>query len=673
MPNPVPMASALEVAHCIRCLAADIVQGANSGHPGTPMGMAPVATVLWTEVMKYLGSDPDWADRDRFVLSNGHGCALLYSLLHMSGYALSLEELKRFRQLGSLTPGHPERGLTPGVEVTTGPLGQGVANAVGLAIAEANLAATFNRPGLDIVNHWTYVFCGDGCLMEGACMEALSLAGHLCLEKLVVVYDSNQITIDGSTKLTFTENVRLKQEALNFHVIKVEDADNDFEALRNAFIEAKTVQGKPKFILINTTIGYGSKAQGTAKVHGAPLGDEDIAVLKTKFGRDPNKKYHIDDAVYEVFRKHMRQCEQAHREWNEKMEKYSKRYPNEAAAFKAQLKGELPTGWEEKLPLNDKPVATRKASENCLAALLPVVPSIIGGSADLTPSNLTRPSSAGMTDFTASTPEGRYIRFGVREHAMLAILNGIDAHGGLLPYTGTFLTFFGYALGAVRLAALGHHHVIYVATHDSIGLGEDGPTHQPVEVVAMMRAIPNLLVFRPADQTETSGAWAAAIRTPRRPSMLCLSRQNTTPQAASSIAGVAKGAYVVREVDDPQLLIISSGAEVGIAMEAATLLSGLRVRVVSMPCQELFDEQPLEYRDSIIPRGIPVVSVEPYVSFGWDKYSHVHVGMSGFGASAPSEKLFKHFDLTPERVAEVGRKLIERFPSGTAPLKACRL
>ncbi|CCW65923.1 unnamed protein product [Phytomonas sp. Hart1] len=667
------MASALEVANCIRCLAADIVQGAKSGHPGTPMGMAPVATVLWTEVMSYLGSDPSWPDRDRFVLSNGHGCALLYSLLHMSGYALGMDELKRFRQIGSRTPGHPERGWTPGVEVTTGPLGQGIANAVGLAIAEANLAGTFNRPELDIVNHWTYVFCGDGCLMEGICVEALSLAGHLCLEKLVVVYDSNQITIDGSTSLAFTEKVRQKHESMNFHVIEVDNADNDFTALRNAFTEAKSVRGKPKFILIKTTIGYGSKLQGTEKVHGAPLGDEDIAVLKRKFGRDPSKKYYIDDAVYEVFRKHAQKCEQTHREWDEKMAKYTKQYPKEAAAFKARMKGELPTGWDATLPLNDKPVATRKASENCLAALLPALPFIIGGSADLTPSNLTHPASANLCDFTPLTPEGQYVRFGVREHGMLGIANGIDAHGGLLPYTGTFLTFFGYGLGALRLAALSHHHVIYVATHDSVGLGEDGPTHQPVEIVAMLRAIPNLLVFRPTDQTETSGAWAAAIRAQHRPSILCLSRQNTTPQPTSSLEGVEKGAYPLREVENPQLLILSSGAEVGIAMEAVALLSDLRVGVVSMPCQELFEEQPRRYRESVIPNGIPVISVEPYVSFGWERYSHVHVGMTGFGASAPGEVLFKHFNITPEKVAEVGRKLIERFPNGTAPLKTCHL
>ncbi|KPI82565.1 transketolase [Leptomonas seymouri] len=664
------MATIEQVANCIRCLAADIVQGANSGHPGTPMGMAPVSAVLWSEVMKYNSADPNWADRDRFVLSNGHACSLQYSMLHMAGYDLTLEDLKKFRQDGSRTPGHPERFQTPGIEVTTGPLGQGVANAVGLAMAEAHLAATFNKPGHELVNHYTYVYCGDGCLMEGVCQEALSLAGHLALEKLIVVYDSNMICIDGSTELSFTEQNRKKYESLGFHVIEVENADKDFDALRKAFAEAKATRGKPKMIIHHSTIGFGSAKQGTEKVHGAPLGDEDIAKLKAKFGRDSSKKYFVEDEVYAVFRKHVEQCAAQQKAWEERLEKYKAAYPAEGAAFVAQMKGELPAGWEAKLPLNDKSIATRKASENCLAALFPAIPALIGGSADLTPSNLTRPASASLADFESSNYAGRYLRFGVREHAMAAIVNGLDAHGGVIPFGATFLNFIGYALGALRLSALSHHRAIFVATHDSIGLGEDGPTHQPVELVAALRAMPNVLVVRPSDQTETSGAWAVAVGAARSPTVLCLSRQNTVPQPGSSIEGVKKGAYKLNDVADPQLVIVASGSEVSLAVDAAKALSGeARVSVVSMPCQELFDAQSEAYQKSMFPDGVPVVSVEPYMSFGWEKYSHVHIGMTGFGASAPAETLYKKFGITTEHVVDAGRKLLARFPNKNAPLK----
>ncbi|EPY19347.1 transketolase [Strigomonas culicis] len=418
------MASSEQVANCIRCLAADTVQAANSGHPGTPMGMAPVSAVLWSEVMKYNSKDPQWVDRDRFVLSNGHGCSLQYVLLHLAGYDLSLEDLKKFRQMHSKTPGHPERFVTPGVEVTTGPLGQGIANAVGLAAAEAHLAATFNRPGLTLVDHWTYVFCGDGCLMEGVAQETLSLAGHLALEKLVVVYDSNHICIDGETSLSFTEQSKKKYEALGFHVIEVANGDSDFDGLRQAFAEAKATRGKPKMIIQTSTIGFGSKKEGTEKVHGAPLGEEDIAAVKTRFGRDPALKFHVEPEVYETFARHAAQCQEQQKAWNATFESYRQQFPAEAAAFAAQMKNELPAGWEAKLPLNDKSIATRKASENCLAALLPAIPALVGGSADLTPSNLTRPASAKLVDFTPTSYEGRYFRFGVREHGMTAFLNG---------------------------------------------------------------------------------------------------------------------------------------------------------------------------------------------------------------------------------------------------------
>lgn len=666
-------ASIEQVANCIRCLAADVVQGAKSGHPGTPMGMAPISALLWTEVMKYNSKNPNWFDRDRFVLSNGHACALLYSMLHLSGYDLPMAELKKFRQLGSRTPGHPERFVTPGVEVTTGPLGQGIANAVGLAMAEAHLAATFNKPGFEMINHYTYVFCGDGCLQEGVCQEALSLAGHLKLEKLVVVYDSNMISIDGSTDLSFTEKSKEKYEALGFHVVEVKNGDSDFAALRKAVQEAHATKGKPTMIIQHSTIGFGSKNQGTEKVHGAPLGDEDIAALKTKFGRSTDK-YAVEEPVYAAFRKHVEKNAKLEEEWKARLAEYTKKYPAEGAQLKMQIENRLPSGWEAKLPLNDKSIATRKASENCLAALFPAIPALVGGSADLTPSNLTRPSSANLVDFLPGSFQGRYFRFGVREHAMLGILNGLDAHGGLIPFGATFLNFIGYAMGALRLAALCHHRAIYVATHDSIGLGEDGPTHQPVELVAGLRAMPNLYVFRPSDQTETSGAWAAAINLAKSPSVLCLSRQNTIPQAASSIEGVKKGAYVLQDAASPQLIIVSSGTEISLAVEAAKKLSSeLKVRVVSMPCQELFDDQPANYQASVFPDGVPVVSVEPYVSYGWDKYSHYHVGLSGFGASAPAEQLYEKFNVTPDCVAKVGRQLAARFPNNTAPPKRIAL
>lgn len=662
-----------QVSNCIRCLAADVVQGAKSGHPGTPMGMAPISAVLWTEFLKYNSKDPNWFDRDRFVLSNGHACALLYSLLHLAGFDLPMSELKRFRQINAKTPGHPERFLTPGVEVTTGPLGQGVANAVGLAIAEAHLAATFNKPEFELIHHHTYVFCGDGCLQEGVCQEALSLAGHLKLEKLIVIYDSNKISIDGSTDLSFTEKAKEKYEALGFNVLEVANGDSDFAALRRVLEAAQATKGKPTFIIQHSTIGFGSKNEGTEKVHGAPLGDEDILAVKKKFGRGP-QKYFVEPEVYSTFQEHITKNAKKEEAWKTLLEEYTKKYPAEGAQLKAQMANELPAEWEAKLPLNDKSIATRKASENCLGALFPAIPSIVGGSADLTPSNLTRPASAKLTDFGPGSYEGRYFRFGVREHGMLAILNGIDAHGGLIPFGATFLNFVGYALGALRIAALCHHRIICVATHDSIGLGEDGPTHQPVELVAGLRAMPNLYVFRPCDQTETSGSWVAAIEHKHSPSVLCLTRQNTVPQPTSSIEGVKKGGYILQDVQDPQLIIISSGSEVSLAVESAKQLSSeFRVRVVSMPCMDLFNEQPESYQRSVLLDGVATISVEPYVSFGWEKYSHYHVGIESFGASAPAEELYEKFGITVDAVVNAGKQVAAQFPGKSAPLKRFRV
>lgn len=658
----------------IRCLAVDGVQQAKSGHPGAPMGMAPIAYVLWSEVMKFDSKDPEWIDRDRFVLSNGHASMLQYVMLHLSGYDLSMDDLKKFRQLNSRTPGHPERGVTPGVEVTTGPLGQGIAQGVGLAIAEAQLAATYNRPGYNIIDHWTYVFCGDGCLMEGIGQEALSLAGHLGLEKLVVVYDSNRISIDGSTDIAFTEDAAKKYEALGFHVIPVSNGDSDFTALRAAFAECKQVKGRPKLVIVNTTIGYGCRLAGSEKAHGAPLGDDEVARVKEQFGLDPTKKFHVQPEVYGIFGKNAERGASRHEEWRVRMRKYTEEFPQEADALQNQLDFKLPPDWKSKLPLNDKSIATRKASENALGALLTLTPALVGGSADLSPSNLTRPGSAQMVDFQKDTPHGRYIRYGVREHAMCAVMNGMHAHGGFVPYGGTFLNFIGYALGAVRLASLAHHHVVYVATHDSIGVGEDGPTHQPVELLALLRATPNLLVFRPSDQTETSAAWALALENTRGPSILCLSRQNTVPQPTSKLEGVAKGAYILIPAEKPQLIIVSSGSEVSIAVDAAKALSSeVRTTVVSMPCQELFELQPVGYQQKVFPEGVPVISIEPFVSTGWERYSHYHIGMEGFGASAPADQLYEYFNITVNHAVEVGRKLAKKYVGGTAPAKRSHL
>lgn len=657
---------------CIRCLAADVVQKANSGHPGAPIGMAPVSNVLFSEFLKFDAAAAKWHDRDRFVLSNGHASALIYTMLHLCGYKVTMDDLKQFRQFGSITPGHPEVHVTEGVEVTTGPLGQGISNAVGLAIAERHLAATFNKPDATIVDHRTWVFCGDGCLMEGVAQESLSLAGHLGLDKLVVIYDDNFISIDGSTELAYTENKEAKYQALGFHTIVVSNGDSDYAAIRAALNEAKGVKGKPIMILLRTTIGFGAKLQGTAKVHGAPLGADDISNIKKLWGRNPEQSFFVEDDVYARFKGASSRGSASRAAWEAQFAAYKSKYPADAAKYEAYWNGTLPAGWKDALPRNDdKTIATRKASENALAAMMPLMPNIVGGSADLTGSNLTRPGQAALVDFQKDTPEGRYFRFGVREHGMCAILNGMEAHGGLIPFGATFLNFIGYALGAVRLAAMSEHGVIYVATHDSIGLGEDGPTHQPVELVAGLRATPNLLVLRPSDQTETSAAWAVAVERRRTPSCICLSRQGAAPQKGSSFEAAQRGAYAVVACDSPAVIIVASGTEVAACAKAAEELAagGVPVRVVSMMCMELFEEQDDAYKASVIPEGVPVLSVEPYSSFGWDRYAHAHVGLEKWGASAPAEALYDHFGLTAPKIAIKAKKLAEHFAGKTAPAK----
>eukprot|EP00656_Telonema_subtile_P057165 TRINITY_DN9340_c0_g1_i1.p1 TRINITY_DN9340_c0_g1~~TRINITY_DN9340_c0_g1_i1.p1 ORF type:complete len:544 (-),score=112.85 TRINITY_DN9340_c0_g1_i1:150-1781(-) len=526
-----------------------------------------------------------------------------------------------------------------------------------MALVEAQMAATYNKDDLKVVDHHTYVFCGDGCLMEGVALEALSLAGHLALNKLVVIYDDNKITIDGSTSVAFTENTAVKYAAMGFNIITVEGGNHDYDAMRKAISDAKASTDKPTLILLKTVIGFGSKMEGTAKVHGSPLGADDIVALKTASGRDPTKTFHVTDEEYAHFRAASIKGAAAKKEWNATLEKYTAAHGPELAA---RIAGTLPDGWKAKLPLNGKSIATRKASENALAEIIPAIPAMLGGSADLTGSNLTRPGEAALVDFQKVSQAGRYIRFGVREHGMCGIMNGMHAHGGSIPFGGTFLNFIGYALGSVRLASMSHHQAIYVATHDSIGLGEDGPTHQPTELLASLRALPNFMVMRPSDQTETSACWALAIESNKTPSCLCLSRQNTVPQEKSSFEGVYRGAYTVVEAADPQAILIATGSEVSIAVDAAKLLEGkLRVRVVSMPIQSVFDAQPEEYKNTVLTEGIPTLSIEAFHPSGWEKYSHFHLGLTGFGASAPAGDLYKHFGLTATNAAAKTEKLVE--------------
>jgi len=532
----------------IRVLSADMVQAANSGHPGMPMGMAPIAHIMWNKIMKYSPSQPRWMNRDRFVLSNGHGCALLYSMLHLTGYHLTMDDLKGFRQMGSKTPGHPENILTEGVEVTTGPLGQGVANAVGMAMAEAHLAANFNKPGFELINNYTYVFCGDGCLQEGVSAEAASLAGHLGLGKLIMIYDDNRITIDGNTELSFSEDVPKRFEAYGWHTITVENGDTNLDGIEAAIRAAQHVTDKPSIISVKTTIGYASKLAGTAEAHGSPLGEAELRAVKQKLGFDPEKKFHVDAAVYEAYKAHVAEGEQAAQAWAQLLDGYATEYPQLAADFKRRVAGEFPAGWKDNLPVftpQDKPDATRNLSGVVLNKFAAVLPEMIGGSADLTGSVKTQ--IKGSSDFQKGAYAGRYFRFGVREHGMAAIGNGMVAYGAVIPFTATFLNFIEYCFPAVRLSALSHFGQLYIMTHDSIGLGEDGPTHQPVEALSLCRATPDLNVFRPADGNEVVGSYVCALEERQRPSVLSLTRQNLPQLHGSSAAAVAKGAYVLTE------------------------------------------------------------------------------------------------------------------------------
>jgi transketolase len=663
-----PASVGSNLSNAIRALAMDAVQKANSGHPGAPMGMAEIAEVLWNRHLRHNPANPKWADRDRFVLSNGHGSMLLYSLLHLTGYDLSIEDLKQFRQLHSKTPGHPEYGYAPGVETTTGPLGQGITNAVGMAMAEKLLANEFNRPGHEIVDHRTYTFLGDGCLMEGISHEACSLAGTWGLGKLTAFWDDNGISIDGHVEGWFTDNTPKRFEAYGWHVLP--NVDGHDPAAINAAIEAaKAVTDKPSLICCKTVIGLGSPNKaGTHDVHGAPLGDAEITAARAHIGW-AHVPFEIPQEVYAGWDAKKKGVERES-DWNKKFENYAKAFPAEAAEFKRRIANELPANWAEHAQkaieganAKAETVATRKASQIAINALAPALPEFLGGSADLTGSNLT--NWTGCTHVSGRTP-GNYISYGVREFGMAAIMNGMALHGGVLPFGGTFLMFSEYARNALRMAALMKQRVIYVFTHDSIGLGEDGPTHQPVEQTATLRMIPNMDVWRPCDTVETMVAWTSAVEKLTGPSSLCLSRQNLpfVPRDAATIANIARGGYIVSEAKNgaPKAIIIATGSEVDIALKAqAAMEAEIPVRVVSMPCTNVFDRQDAAYRESVLPKGVARVAVEAGVSDGWYKYVGLDgavIGLDRFGESAPAGALFKEFGFTVANVVKTVESLI---------------
>jgi len=651
----------------IRFLAVDAINKSNSGHPGLPMGCAPMAYTLWDKFLKHNPKNPKWFNRDRFVLSAGHGCMLLYALLHLTGYdSVTIEDIKQFRQWGSKTPGHPETFETAGVEVTTGPLGQGIANAVGLAMAEAHLAAKFNKPDCTLVDHTTYVIMGDGCHQEGVSSEAASLAGHLGLGKLIALYDDNHITIDGNTNVSFTEDVLKRYEAYGWHTIHVQDGNTDLAAIAKAIEEAKAVTDRPSMIKVTTTIGYGSPNKAnTAGVHGAALGADEAALTRQNLGWSYGE-FEVPQESYNQWRQAIQRGATAEAAWNATLADYRAKYPAEAAQFERQLRGELPQGWDANLPsysADDKGLATRQHSYNCLNAIGPNLPELIGGSADLTHSNLT--DIKGESGFQKGAEANRYLHFGVREHAMAAILNGLAYHGsGLVPYGGTFCVFAGYMVGAMRLSALSELGVIYVLTHDSIGLGEDGPTHQPIETLASLRSIPNMLVIRPGDGNETSGAYKVAVANRHRPTVMFLSRQAMANQANSSADKVAKGGYILEDSNGtPDLILIGTGSELELCTKAAAQLraEGKNVRVVSMPCVELFEEQDAAYRDSVLPAACRKrLVVEASSSFGWHKFTGFEgdtVSIDRFGASAPGPLLMEKFGFTVDNVVAKAKAL----------------
>ena len=669
----------------IRFLSADAVQNAKSGHPGMPMGAAAMAYTLWTKYLNFNPKDPNWFDRDRFILSAGHGSMLLYSLLYLTGYDLPLEELKRFRQWGSKTPGHPERGHTVGIEVATGPLGQGFGNAVGIAMAEAWLAATFNRRGHEIINHYTYGICGDGDLMEGISQEAASLAGHLQLGKLIFLYDDNHISLAGATSLCFTEDVGKRFEAYGWHIRHVHDG-NDTEEVAKAIEEAQREHRRPSLILVRTHIGYGSpKKQDTFEAHGNPLGDDELVAAKKALSWGSTEKFYLPEDAVNFFRKVGEKGGKTQSEWNQKFEAYKNAFPKEAAQLQQMISGKLPENWKADLPKwkpEDKPLATRAAGGQALNALAKHIPNILGGSADLNPSTNTAlkdmgdfqpPESGGPSSQGAVGGvwgyAGRNIAFGVREHAMGAAVNGLAAHGGILPFSATFLVFSDYMKPSVRLGALSQLKVFYVFTHDSVGVGEDGPTHEPIEQIAGLRAIPGLNVMRPADATETSECWAVAVEH-NGPTLFALTRQHVPhlDRSKAKNADVSKGAYILSEAEggSPEVILIGTGSEVALCMSAQKKLRdhGVKARVVSMPSWYLFEKQDESYRESVLPSSAKKrVTVEAGSTYGWERWAGCEgtmIGIDHYGASAPGDEIMKHFGFTAEHVTSAALRLLGR-------------
>jgi transketolase len=653
----------------IRTLAMDAVQQADSGHPGTAMALAPLAYVLWLRHLKYNPANPEWRDRDRFVLSAGHACMLLYSVLYLTGYDLTLDDIKSFRQWTSKTPGHPERGMTPGVEATTGPLGQGTGNAVGMAIAEAQLAALYNRPGNEIFNHYTYFLASDGDLMEGISHEACSLAGHLKLGKLIGFYDDNRITIDGSTDLAFSDDTAKRFEAYGWHVQRVDDG-NDLEALDGAIVAAHRERARPSLIIVRTHIGWGSpNKQDTADAHGAPLGVEEIRLTKQNLGWPSLEPFFVPEEALEHWRSAKPRGARLESEWRKRWDAYRAEYPDLAAELDRRFTGRLPEGWDAALPaFGPKDAqATRAASGKVLNAIAAKTPELIGGSADLTGSNNTELKGAGV--FTATNHTGRNFHFGIREHGMGATMNGLALHGGFIPFGGTFLIFSDYMRPSIRLAALTHLRTIYVFTHDSIGLGEDGPTHQPIEQLAALRAIPNLAVIRPADPTEVVEAWKAAVTHRIGPVALVLTRQKVSVidrTKYAPAAGVHQGGYVLADSPNPEVVLVATGSEVELIVAAYEKLKaeGRRPRAVSMPCLEYFARQPESYRDSVLPPKVPVVAVEAGAPQSWYRWvgggggpSGAIVGLDRFGASAPYQRIYKELGLTVDNVVAEAKRV----------------
>lgn len=639
----------------IRILAADMVEKANSGHPGAPIGLAPVAHILWSKHLIFNPTNPTWPNRDRFVLSNGHSCALQYCMLHLTGYDLTIEDLKQFRQLNSRTPGHPEVGVTSGIECTTGPLGQGIANAVGMAIGAKHASSLFNKPGFNVFNHKIIVICGDGCLQEGVSSEAISLAGHLKLDNLIVLYDDNGITIDGQTNMSFSENVPMRFRSYGWNTLTVSDANEDFNSIDSALQLARSTKGKPTLISCKTVIGYKTLKENTCKVHGAPLGKNVLAEFKNNLGFSPYEDFKVSPEVYAHYKENSFKGMEIEKKWETMLEEYFKQYPYLASEFKRIfILKELSYNWKSNLPQFSpkmKEAATRNTSGIVLNLIAPLLRELIGGSADLTPSNNTQLQCS--HDFSTNTPDGRYIRFGVREHAMFSIGNGLSSYG-FIPYTATFLNFITYGWGAVRLSALSHLQQIFVMTHDSILLGEDGPTHQPIEVLPLIRATPNMFLIRPCDGNEVVGAWCTAIENRNGPTIIALSRQKLPNLPQSSSRKLNKGAYRIFGETNSQMILLSTGSEVSICLTAAKklLLEGIKISVVSAPCLELFDQQSSKYKNYILPSKATILSVEASSSLGWSKYAQHHLSIDCFGASANINHIRELFGFTSKKIYE---------------------